>query len=141
MEWSKLFDRNKEPSFEEIDQFIGSPLWQKLNDHLQSEYHIKPKLFFSSCSMQPGWNVKYRKSGRSLCTLYPMDGYFIALVVIGAGEETEAGLALQSYSQYMQHLIMNTAASGGNRWLMIHVTEPSICDDVIDLIRIRAGRR
>lgn len=32
--------------------------------------------------------MKYRKSGRSLCTLYPMDGHFVALVVIGEHEKT-----------------------------------------------------
>ncbi|WP_423245054.1 DUF3788 family protein [Heliorestis acidaminivorans] len=24
---------------------------------------------YSKCSAQPGWNVKYKKSGKSLCTL------------------------------------------------------------------------
>jgi AraC family transcriptional regulator len=27
-----------------------------------------------------GWNVKYRKGGRALCSLYPKQGYFLALV-------------------------------------------------------------
>jgi hypothetical protein len=38
--------------------------------------------------------VKYQNSGKSLCTLYPMEGYFIALVVIGAKEEEEVEMAL-----------------------------------------------
>lgn len=138
MQWSRLYDRDKEPSLEQIGRYIDSPLWQKLNAHLQSAYNTQPKLAYSSCSMQPGWNVKYRKRGRSLCTLYPMKGYFIALVVIGVREEAEAELALLSYSQYVQQLFRNTVASGASRWLMIRVTEPIICTDVMDLIRIRA---
>jgi len=88
--------------------------------------------------MQPGWNVKYQKSGGSLCTLYPMKGYFIALVVIGNKESFEAELTLPLLSSYTQSLYQNTAFSPGGRWLMIEVTEPAILDDVIRLVRIRA---
>jgi hypothetical protein len=27
-----------------------------------------------------GWNIKYQKSGKSICTIYPQQGYFLALV-------------------------------------------------------------
>jgi len=32
--------------------------------------------------MQKGWNVKYQKSGKSLCTLYPEQDSFTVLIVI-----------------------------------------------------------
>jgi hypothetical protein len=45
---------------------------------------VKPKLSYSGCSMDggawKGWNVKYKKSGKVLCSLYPKQGYFLALV-------------------------------------------------------------
>lgn len=88
--------------------------------------------------MQPGWNLKYQKSGKSLCTLYPMEGFFIALVVIGNKESYEADLCLPSLSCYMQNLYHNTVSSAGSRWLMINVTEASVLEDVIRLIQIRS---
>lgn len=86
MEWYEMYSKNNQPSLEEIEDFVNNPIWKKFNEQLQSLYQIQPKLSHSSCSMQLGWNVKYQKGGKSLCTLYPMSGFFIALVVIGNKE-------------------------------------------------------
>lgn len=137
MQWSKKFDMANQPSFEEIDAFIASELWQELNSALQGSYSVKPALSYSKCTAQPGWNVKYKKSGKSLCTLYPMDGFFIALVTIGNKETHELEQTLSSYSEYTQALYRRTPFSCGGRWLMISVTERAILDDVVNLVSIR----
>ncbi len=41
------------------------------------------QLEYSKCSLKPGWNVKYKKSGKALCALYPMEDYFIDAGEIG----------------------------------------------------------
>ncbi|MTI55722.1 DUF3788 domain-containing protein [Geosporobacter ferrireducens] len=138
MEWNILYDPNNPPTLDDISKYVGSELWENLNAFLEGGYKIQPKFSYSRCSMQPGWNVKYQKSGKSLCTLYPMEGFFIALVVIGNKESFEAELMLPSFSKYTQSLYHNTAFSAGGRWLMINVTEPAILEDVISLVQIRA---
>ncbi|MCX4339565.1 MAG: DUF3788 family protein [Lachnospiraceae bacterium] len=50
---------------------------------IKTAYHCTEKIEFSSCSWENGWNVKFKKSGKSLSTVYPRDGYFTVLVVIG----------------------------------------------------------
>ncbi|MDU5080466.1 DUF3788 domain-containing protein [uncultured Tissierella sp.] len=137
MKWSALYGPNNQPSLDEINRYVNTQLWQRLNLFLQSIYHINPKLYYSQCSMQPGWNVKYRKYGKSLCTLYPMSGFYIALIVISNKESLETQLMLPSYAKYTQNLYQNTTSSHGSRWLMIKVTEPKVLDDVISLIQIR----
>ncbi len=138
MEWSRLYDQNNPPTSDAINKYVSSELWENLNAFLQDTFKIQPKFSYSRCSMQPGWNVKYQKSGKSLCTLYPMEGFFIALVVVGNKESFEADLLLPSLSKFTQSLYQNTAFSAGGRWLMINVTEPTILDDVIRLVQIRA---
>ncbi len=138
MKWHTLYDQNNPPTSEDISKYVGSELWENLNAFLQGSFKIQPKFSYSRCSMQPGWNVKYQKSGKSLCTLYPMEGFFIALAVIGNKESLEAELLLPSLSKYTQSLYQNTVFSAGGRWLMVNVTEPVILDDVIRLVQIRA---
>lgn len=138
MEWNTLYEQNNPPTLDNVGEYVGSELWENLNSFLQGTYQIQPKFSYSRCSMQPGWNVKYQKRGKSLCTLYPMKGFFIALVVIGNKESFEAELMLPSFSKYTQSLYQNTAFSAGGRWLMINVTEPKILKDVISLVQIRA---
>jgi hypothetical protein len=88
--------------------------------------------------MQKGWNVKYKKGGKSLCTLYPMDGWFIALVVIGEKEQAEAELVMPACSIPVQRLFNETAFSASGRWLMIEVRERAVLEDVMKLIQIRS---
>lgn len=138
MEWSNLYGPSSQPTLDEISEYVNHDLWQDLNLFLQNTYHIQPKLVYSQCSMQRGWNLKYQKSGRSLCTLYPMENYFIALIVIGNKEMHEAELLMPLCSKYTQALYQKTASSTGGRWLMINITDRPILDDVINLLQIRA---
>ncbi|MCR2043998.1 DUF3788 domain-containing protein [Anaerosalibacter massiliensis] len=138
MEWNKLYNSYNPPTIDDINEYINSKLWQDLNAFLQNAYRIQPKLSYSKCSMQPGWNVKYQKNGKSLCTLYPMEGYFIVLLVIGNKEVHQAENIIHLCSRYTQDLYQKTAFSTVGSWLMINVTDRLILDDVINLVQIKA---
>lgn len=137
MDWNLLYSEKEPPSWEQITEYINDPLWTVFNQRIQSAYHCDPRLEYSRCSMQAGWNIKYKKSGRSLCTLYPMQGYFIALVVIGSRELTEAELLMPLCSDYVQTVFKNTKTGNGQKWLMLEVREESIMRDVFTLINLR----
>lgn len=137
MEWVQAFPEDRQPTESETAEFISSPLWGELNDFLRENYGVAPGYSYSGCSGQPGWNVKYQKAGRSLCTLYPMSGFFIALVVIGNREELEAELMLPTFSDHTQALFRSAAVVMGGRWLMIHVTDEGVLGDVKRLIQVR----
>ena len=141
MTWSEQYGNSHQPTDKNIQEFINNDLWSVLNTYLQETYNIMPKIVYSSCSMQKGWNVKYKKSGKSLCTLYPMQGYYIALVVIGNRELDEAELLLPLCGEYIQTLFRQTAAGYGGKWLMIDVRSVEILDDVKKLIALRANNK
>jgi hypothetical protein len=81
-----------------------SLIWDELVLYIEETYKAKQHLDYSKCSAQPGWNVKYKKSSKSLCTLYPMPNYFIALIVVGTKEEYEVELAMEAgvFSEYVK---------------------------------------
>ena len=83
----EVFNKENQPTEAEIKDFVGAEiftLFADLDSHLREGYKIKPKLAYSSCAMDNnmwrGWNIKYQKSGKSLCTIYPQQGYFLVLV-------------------------------------------------------------
>jgi hypothetical protein len=139
MKWNELYNSEKMPTFENIEDYIGigSKLWTEIFSFIEKTYQIKPKMAYSKCAMQPGWNVKFIKGSKSLCTLYPMEGYFIALVVVGSKEENEVEFALNTFSSYMQELYKKTPYSCGGRWLMIETRDKDIVNDIKRLINIR----
>jgi AraC family transcriptional regulator len=132
-----LTDGTRIPSMETISAHVNNPLWGRLRETIELTYQSKPVLEYSRCSMQFGWNVKYKKAGRSLCTLYPMEGSFIALVVIGHRERDEFELALPSFTPYTQELYRETRLGMDQKWLIFHVTEDAVLEDVIRCIAIR----
>lgn len=137
MDWTKAYPPDIQPTERQIAEFIENPLWEKLNTFLSKSYEVEPKYSYSSCSGQPGWNVKYQKAGKSLCTLYPLRGFFIALVVVGSREQTEAQLLLPTFSAHVQDLMKTAAGMAGASWLMIQVTDEQILGDVMQLILLR----
>lgn len=137
MEWMTTYGPEKQPTETEISSFIDDPMWEDLNKFVQDSYQVSPAYSYSQCAGQPGWNVKYKKAGRSLCTLYPMDGFFIALVVIGTKEREEAELLKPSLSKHVQKLMETADISAMGQWLMVNVTDEEILDNVKWLIQLR----
>ena len=143
MLWSELFPQSLKPGFDMITQYINSPLWLPLCRFIESTYSVLPTIEYSRCSGAMGWNVKYRKGGRALCTLYPNQNFFTCLISIGRREEPGAELLLPSCSAYLQKLYREAGGVNGSRWLMIDVTSGEILEDVKRLIQLRVpvGRR
>lgn len=145
MQWSELYREELEPSKNQLDMFVGSPLWDELTQYLQQTYKVEPKLFYSHCSMDKdfwkGWNVKYKKSGKSLCTLYPKQGYFVAIVPVGTKEAVEVDLLILLCDKYTQDLYSKTKSGVNGKSLALDVTSKNILCDVKELVALRVGSR
>lgn len=139
--WDELFSKNNEPSMEDISKYIDNGLWEEFNKRIQDDFNVKPVTAYSGCSLQPGWNVKYKKSSKSLCTLYPMKGYFIALVVIGKAEEERTLAMIDECSEYTKDLYYRTEGGNNQKWLMIEIKNGEILEDALVLIRIRSSKK
>ena len=137
MEWKEMFPAHSQPDMSQIGTYTGISLWEGLCSFVEGQYHITPKIEYSICSMAPGWNVKYKKGGKAVCTLYPNDGFYTCLLSVGNQAASETELILAGCTPYVQELYWKTNVFNGGRWLMINVTEEAILEDVKELIGIR----
>lgn len=137
MEWKDCFPAEVQPTEEQITAFIDNPLWAVCNQYLQQAYEAKPKYSYSGCSMQAGWNIKYAKAGKSLCTLYPMEGYFIGLVVVGKKEMSAAEELMPVLSPYIQKVFAEAKVGQGQKWLMLEIKQKEVLEDAWRLIALR----
>lgn len=138
--WDKL-DKTTTPDLKTIREWVDYPLWDEMLTYMEETYQAEPLIEYSGCGMKPGWNVKFNKSGRGLCTLYPEAGGFIALVVIGQREKPESELLLPTLSAYTQQLYENTREGMGQRWLMFEAGDAAILNDIKQCISLRLGTR
>jgi len=136
--WNEIFSKQEQPTVEQIEAFVNSKLWNQIDCFLQQSFKSKPKIEHSGCSWQPGWNVKYKKNGKSLCTLYPMVGYFIALVNIGEAEMDEAKVLVSFCNEYVQRVFTETKVGIGRKSMMFDIKDEETLKAVIGLIELRA---
>lgn len=141
MNWSQIYPKGSSPDLSAVSDYIHNPLWNELCTHLESSYGVSPTVEYSICSGAPGWNLKYKKSGRALCTLYPAQGFFTCMVSVGSKEAMEVELLLGACTEYLQTLYWRAKPFNGGRWLMIEVTSAEVLEDVKMLIYLRMKKK
>lgn len=130
------------PTFDEITGYIEPPArtwWLDMTGFLQQEYGSKPKIVYSICAGKPGWNVKYQKSGKALCTLYPEKNCFVALVVIPVDMVPLMKGAERPFHPQIMEQAEGSKPFNGTYWLMITVDGKDVLESAKDLIALKSG--
>lgn len=135
-----MTDRTHEPDNFEISAFVSNPAFDTMCNIMTERYGASRECAYSGDSNLPGWNVRFYKSGRTLCRLYPKAGYFSVLVVVGRREKECVETVLPDMSAQMRAIYEKTCEGMGQRWLMIDIDRyGALFDDVFRLVSIRIG--
>ena len=133
MEFERMLNEDHDPTEKEILATIGvADLWLDLNQYLDQRYDFLPDQVFYG--KKYGWTIRYRKSGKTLCSLFPESGAFTALVVLGRKEGEKASQILDELSPATRKLIGSTKQLHDGKWLWIRVLEPAHVEDVKRLL-------
>ncbi len=133
-----LQDRNICPTLDEIAESIRNPLFREFCSEIKETYSVKEKIEFSSCSWEPGWNLKFKKSGKTLCTIYPREDFFTVLLVVGKKEKEAVEAILPECTAELREIYDQTKEGNGQRWLMVDLEDPGeLYQDVLRVIEIR----
>ena len=136
-----LQDKNHCPTLDEIGAYVRNPVFHKFCSDISSQYDCTEKIECSACSMEKGLNIKYRKSGRTLCTLYPRESYFTVMIVVGQKEKASVEAILPECTAGLQTIYQQTKEGNGQRWLMIDLEdEDDLYRDLFRLIEIRRNQ-
>lgn len=135
MAHERLVDKNAQPSDRDMTDVIGQPLaeaWTALRHFIVNTYNIDPSLQYGG--KRYGWNLQHRKGGRPLCEMYPENGSFTALVVLGSKELQQALDKLESFGPTVRQALLDTPRYHDGCWMYMRITDPSTCEqDVIDI--------
>lgn len=135
-----LQNKQYRPTLEEIGQYVGNPLLMQFCTELKTEYQCSEAIEYSACSMEKGWNIKFKKAGRALCTVYLREGYFTAMVVVGRKEKERVDAILPDCTEELQEIYARTKEGNGQKWLMIDLEDDGeLYRDTLRLIAIRRG--
>lgn len=142
MQWSELFPKDTQPSESQIREFVDTPLWDELLQYMLTTYNTLPSFSHSGCAMDKGfwkgWNVKFKKGGKALCSLYPKTGYFVAVVPVGVRDKAKADQLILRCGTYTKRLYAEREFGKLGKSLPLEVTSKAILRDVEKLIELRA---
>ena len=133
-------NRDKAPEMNEIGKYITGELkreWNDMTGYIESAFKAKPQVVYSGCTAKPGWNVKYKKSGKALCTLYPEKEGFTVLIVLSLKDMDLFDTVREGYTDFVNRLYDKTGLFNGTKWLMIRVSDGRIAEDVKKLMHLK----
>lgn len=128
------------PNLQEISEYINNSAFKQFCLEIKTKYKCNEKIEYSSCSYEKGWNIKFKKSGKTLCTIYPRKNYFTVMVVIGKKEKEQTQYILHELSHSIQEIYQNTKEGNNQKWLMIDLKDDDeVYKDTLRLIEIRCN--
>lgn len=135
-----ILDGSHTPAYDEIVDYINLPareLWRQINHFIQQEYKALPRIMYSKCSGKPGWNVKYQRSGKSICTLYPEKDSFVVLVVITLDLLPMVEALYEEFTEEVRETIRGAKPFNGTLWLMLQVNSEEALNNVKQLMLLK----
>ena len=135
MSYERMLDKDHQPTDREILKTIGDTApWLELKQYLESSYDFASELVDYG---KHGWTIRYRKSGKTLCSLFPEKGAFTALVVLGKKEAEKALSMMDQFNASVRKLLDDTEQLHDGRWLWIRVRKQSDIDSIEELLKLK----
>ncbi len=129
-------DSRHQPTPEEIRSALGScfPLWKRLTSFIEKSYRIKG-IWSTWGPAKSGWNLRYRRKGKSLTALHPHQERILTQIVLGRNQ-AERALQLE-LGEKISQILQNAPQLRDGRWLFIPVTSEFDVKDVEKLLLVK----
>ncbi len=138
MEHQRMLDKEHKPSEKEIICYLGreaGEAWTDIVSFLETHYDFSPELDYGGTKY--GWSIRYRKSGKSLCTLYPEEGAFTILIVLGKKDVERFQEHMNEFSKTFVELFKSAKEFHDGRWLWIRILDKSDTEDMRRLLSMK----
>lgn len=129
----------QEPSETEMLDYMGkrrTKLWMKIKNFLSENYETHtPEVSLSKEGDE--WTIRYRKSGKTLCTLHLKKKNFIVLMILGKREVVKFEELRDEFSPGVTELFDTVRQYHDGRWLFIKLPEIGNIEDIKKLLLIK----
>jgi len=81
--------------------------------------------------------LKFRRGGKTLVTLYIKDGYFTVLVIFGRTEREKFELTQTNYSDFIRGHYDNSRTLHDGKWMFIDIKDDAYIEEIKNMIMIK----
>ncbi len=137
MHLKRMTDKESKPTAKGMLKTVGkkSPLWNELKSYIEKNYEFTPEIVFYGEKI--GWTLRYRRSGKTLCSFFPENDAFTVLVVLGKKEVEKTQLLIGKLNKTVKKVFEETKQLRDGRWLWISVRRASDVESIKVLLSIK----
>lgn len=128
----------KVPNPEEIALLIGKSLyavWEAVNAKIDEKYDMEHHWDHGGKDWR--YEYKYRRGGKTLCTLYISDNCLGILIIFGKAEREKFEFNRMHFAADIQNIYDTTKNYHDGKWMMFKPSDNSELDDIIRLLEIK----
>lgn len=126
------------PGEEEMTALVGKSLydvWNQLCALIDEKYDM-------DCLWNQGgkawkYEYKYRRGGKTLCTLYARENCVGFMVILGKEERLKFEAEKGNYAKEVQQIYDETQTYHDGKWIMFRPVDTSLFSDFMKLLRIK----
>lgn len=126
------------PTNEELYLTMGEEkfkVWSEINCFIEKNYNVE--YLWDRGGKTGIYELKYRKSGKTLCALYPREQGMRILIVFGKVEREKFEGSRSEFSQYVNDFYDNTHQYHDGKWLYLDYNSNLPIEDIKKLIIIK----
>ncbi|MGC7872323.1 DUF3788 domain-containing protein [Desulfosporosinus sp. SYSU MS00001] len=126
------------PTQEELVVLLGSDVyevWQKICDFVNENYDMNSQ--WNNGGKGGLYEYKFRKSSKTLCTLYAKEKSFGFMVIYGKNEREKFETERQNFSDNIQSLYDKAQTYHDGKWIMVNVLDDNPLEDIKNMLKIK----
>lgn len=126
------------PAAEEFTNLVGKSLyevWSKLVALIDENYDMER--LWNSGGKAWKYEYKYRRGGKTLCSLYARENCIGFMIVFGKDERAKFEADRAGFSKETQYIYDNAQTYRDGKWTMFTPTDTALFSDFIRLLRIK----
>ncbi len=128
----------KVPTEEELNQLMEEDVfktWCSINNFIKDNYDMD--MLWDNGGKTGVFELKYRKSGKTFCALYPREKGMKVLIILGKNEREKFEPSRKDFSEYINNFYDNTRQYHDGKWLYLDVINNTLIADIERLLFIK----
>ncbi len=127
----------KVPTEEELNQLMEEDVfktWCSINNFIKDNYDMD--MLWDNGGKTGVFELKYRKSGKTFCALYPREKGMKVLIILGKNEREKFKTSRKDFSEYI-NFYDNTRQYHDGKWLYLDAINNTVIADIERLLFIK----
>lgn len=126
------------PTQEEIRAILGAEVfvaWEAVRYFILDNYDTD--IYWDDGGKYGVYECKFRRSGKTLCTLYIKENELVALVIFGKGEREKFEAERRNFSPQLQQIYDAAKTYHDGKWMYVKLRDSQLVPDITKMLVIK----